>query len=88
MTFDGKVAAGTPMRLVQNISPSIRISYDALCELATNSQDNTFLCGIRDLSDANTGAKITVELRLYKLDQSGNPTTEYVVVSVQQFEIQ
>ena len=73
-------AAGEETRLLKDMwfGEDGSISYQELCKL------NKFLCGALDVEDDDTGAKMTVELRLYEVTENAPQTNvetgEYVTV--------
>ena len=58
------------------------VTYEMLCEYGNDGIG--FLCGAADLTGANAGTTITVELRLYEVVNDGNgsnvETGRYITV--------
>ena len=73
-------AAGEETRLLKDMwfGEEGSISYQELCYI------ERFLCGALDLNDNDTGAKMTVELRLYEVTENAPSTSvetgEYVTI--------
>lgn len=65
----------TPIRLVKDLY--YPVTYKLLC--AYGNDGIGFLCGIQNKSDANIGTTVTVELRLYVVDENGAETGDYIV---------
>ena len=62
LTADEKITAGTEIRLVELLGATV--NYEEICQYGNDGLG--FLCGAADLSGANAGTTITVELRLYE----------------------
>jgi len=68
------VQAGDKIRLLATMykvynTPDFFMNYAAICGYVKE-----FSCGVTNLSDANTGKTITVELYIYETDELGNET--------------
>jgi len=75
LTSPDDITAGTEIRLVETMGGgSIEVSYKDICEYAVRDENtiNGFLCGATDLTGANAGTTITVELRAY--ETTSDPT--------------
>ena len=74
LTADQQIAAGTEIRLVEALGGgSITVNYGEICQYANDGIG--FKCGAVDLTGANIGTTITVELRLYETTvDPENPT--------------
>ena len=93
LTSPDAVAAGKEngVRLIEGMSQDgIHVHYKDICEYGNDGTG--FLCGIADLTGANAGTTVTVELRLYETDAdpagssaSTNETGEYIVVSTAKY---
>ena len=59
LAVDGAIAAGEQVRLLS--SKNIHVTYTELCDWVQN-----FKCGAADLTGANAGTVMTVELRLFE----------------------
>ena len=57
------IAADTEIRLVKD-ALGVPVNYTEICQYAEGTDG--FLCGVADLTGANKGTTITVELRLYE----------------------
>lgn len=57
------IAADTEIRLVKD-ALDVPVNYTEICQYAEGTDG--FLCGVADLTGANKGTTITVELRLYE----------------------
>ena len=71
MTSDQKINANTEIRLVDVLgggdgsgNGSISVNYEEICQFGNDNKG--FQCGAVDLTGANAGTTITVELRLYE----------------------
>ena len=90
MTTSATIEAGTEIRLVEALGTTV--NYSEICQYANDGVG--FLCGAADLTGANAGTTITVELRLYEttidpsnpsgtaneevVDENGNPVYEVI----------
>jgi len=68
------VKAGDKIRLLATMdkvyhNPDFYMSYAAICGYVKE-----FCCGVTNLSDANVGKTVTVELYIYETDEAGNET--------------
>lgn len=71
MTSDEKIPANTEIRLVELLGATV--NYEEICQYGNDGIG--FLCGASDLSGANAGTTITVELRLYETTKDPNATS-------------
>ena len=88
-TSTEEIAANTPIRLVYD-AMGVYVNYEELCLYADiEDPDNVgFLCGLKDMTGANAGTTVTVELRMYETtkapDAAGgtanDETGEYITV--------
>ena len=86
LTSDEDIPANTEIRLVETMgNGSIKVSYKDICQYGNDGTG--FLCGATDLTGANAGTTITVELRLYETtsdpnnsSNTGTETGNYEVV--------
>ena len=62
----GDVAAGEEVRLVAGLMNGNTVSYEEICQYGNDGVG--FLCGAKDLTGANAGTTITVQLRMYEVD--------------------
>ena len=74
---DMAIAAGEQIRLVEGMgNGSITVNYEEICKYGNDGTG--FLCTAADLTGANAGTTITVELRLYETEApseaNGNST--------------
>ena len=73
LTSDQNIAANTEIRLVELLGATV--NYEEICTYGVIDNDpdtiDGFLCGAVDLTGANVGTTITVELRLY--ETTGDP---------------
>ena len=77
LTADETITAGTEIRLVDTLG--VTVNYNEICQYGNDGVG--FLCGVADLTGANAGTTITVELRLYETtvdpsNPSGNKNEE------------
>ena len=87
LTSSEPITAGTKIRLVEGMgNGAITVNYEEICRFGNDGTG--FLCTAKDLTGANAGTTLTVELRLYEVekpsDANGNSwnveTGKYVVV--------
>ncbi len=69
LSSDATIKAGDPVRLIQDgvsaaLGGYISVDYNSICTIGNDGIG--FLCGAKDLTGANEGTTITVELRLYE----------------------
>ena len=83
-TNNGAIAAGQEIRLLKDVG-NVTVSYEEVC----NFRD--FYCGVGDMTGANAGTKITVELRLYEATATGatfaTETGHYITVQTVEYVI-
>ncbi len=72
-----------PIRLVKGLYP---VTYELLCDYGNDGIG--FLCGVANLAEENVGTTITVELRLYEVDENGQETGEFVVAGTKEYTFQ
>ena len=79
-----EVAAGQEVRLVRDMV-GVTVSYEEICLYGADGTG--FLCGVADLTGANKGTTLTVQLRLYETDETlgalssfDSETGEYKVI--------
>lgn len=82
LTSPDPIPAGKQIRLVDTMGSGFAVTYEMLCEYGNDGIG--FLCGAADLTGANAGTTITVELRLYEVVNDGNgsnvETGRYITV--------
>ena len=90
LTTDSAITAGTEIRLVEQLGATV--NYEEICKYGNDGTG--FECGAADLTGANAGTTITVELRMYEttvdpvtgtgnkneevLDENGNPVYKVI----------
>ena len=67
LTSSDDIAANTPIRLLRDGMNGISINYTEICQFGNDGIG--FLCGAADLTGANAGTTLTVELRLYETEE-------------------
>ena len=73
LSSDDVIPAGTEIRLVELLGGgSISVNYEEICRYGNDGVG--FLCGAVDLTGANAGTTITVELRLYETTKAPDAT--------------
>lgn len=92
LTADVDIAANTEIRLVESMGGgSISVNWEEICNYGNDGKG--FQCGAIDLTGANAGTTLTVELRLYETTrpwdaESGSAneeTGEYITVGSFQY---
>jgi len=87
LTSDAAITAGQEVRLVHAMSNGgISVNYEELCNYGNDGTG--FQCGAADLTGANVGTTLSVELRLYETEEpsaaNGNShnveTGDYIVI--------
>lgn len=73
---DVDIPAGEKVRLVEAMGSAFAVTYEMLCEYGNDGIG--FLCGVKDLTGANEGTTITVELRVHEV-VNGEETGNYIV---------
>ena len=69
LTSDADIAANQEIRLLELMLGGGSMSYQELCQYVPE-----FLCGVADLDGKNCGTTLTVELRLYEVEEN-TPST-------------
>ena len=83
LTADQTILAGTEVRLVESLGATV--NYEEIC---TYGNDGTgFLCGAADLSGANAGTTITVELRMYETEEPSEDNNNSKNVETGNYEV-
>ena len=77
LTSPEDITAGTEIRLVDSLATmlggAVKVSYKDICQFGNDGIG--FLCGAADLSGANAGTTITVELRMYETTSDPNSSS-------------
>lgn len=81
-TNDGVIAAGQEVRLLKDCG-NVAVNYLEVCDF------RDFYCGVGDMTGANAGTKITVELRLYEATGAtlDTETGHYITVQTVEYVI-
>lgn len=72
---DTDIAANQEVRLVEHLG--MTVNYEEICKYGNDPEDQLpaelegFLCAAKDLTGANNGTTITVELRMYEVPAQG-----------------
>jgi len=84
LTSSDSIAAGTEIRLVEAMG--VTVNYKELCEYSfefngavIEEAKQGFHCGAVDLTDANVGTTLTVELRLYEVENADSDSGSHNV---------
>ncbi len=73
LTADVDIPAGEQVRLVANMANGFYVNWEELCEYGNDGIG--FRCGAADLTGANAGTTLTVELRLYEVKDKADSDT-------------
>ena len=80
------IKADTEIELVEALTGSPMVHYKDLCQYANDGIG--FLCGIKNLSSANVGKVIIVELRLYAPAEDGSKSDNYIVAGRYEYTLE
>lgn len=83
------IAANTEIPLVAYMgSGNIQVHYKDLCQYGNDGIG--FLCGVKNLSEENTGKTIIVELRMYTEEEYANweTSTDYIVAGYYEYTLE